>query len=100
MPAFAWNDSPLMPRSRAVALAYQDGDTAPRIVAKGRGELADKIVELARQHGVAIHESIALVELLDRVALNDAIPPALYRAVAELLVWLHQIERAQVSNPA
>lgn len=79
----------------AVALAYQNGDSAPRIVAKGRGLIAEQIIERAREHGVAVHESKELVALLMQVELDDQIPPALYRAVAELLAWLYRVEAAQ-----
>lgn len=83
------------PPPSAVALAYQSGDSAPRIVAKGRGLIAEQIIERAKEHGVAIHESKELVALLLQVELDDNIPPALYRAVAELLAWLYRVEAAQ-----
>lgn len=87
-------DKPKPPPS-AVALAYHGGDTAPRVVAKGRGLIAEQIIEKAREHGVAVHESRELVSLLMQVDLDDHIPPALYRAVAELLAWLYRVEAAQ-----
>lgn len=83
------------PPPNAVALAYHSGDSAPRVVAKGRGMVAEQIIERAREHGVAIHESKELVSLLMQVELDDRIPPALYRAVAELLAWLYRVEAAQ-----
>lgn len=83
------------PPPSAVALAYQTGDSAPRIVAKGRGMIAEQIIERAKEHGVAVHESKELVALLMQVELDDDIPPALYRAVAELLAWLYRVEAAQ-----
>jgi flagellar biosynthesis protein len=86
------------PPPNAVALAYQEGDAAPRIVAKGRGLIAEQIIERAREHGVAVHESKELVALLMQVELDDDIPPALYRAVAELLAWLYRVESAQQAN--
>jgi flagellar biosynthesis protein len=81
--------------SKAVAIAYDSADSAPRVVAKGGGQLAEQIIEKAREHGVAIHESKELVSLLMQVELDDHIPPALYRAVAELLAWLYRVEAAQ-----
>jgi flagellar biosynthesis protein len=87
-------DKPRSP-SNAVALAYQSSDSAPRIVAKGRGLIAEQIIERAKEHGVAVHESRELVSLLMQVELDDHIPPALYRAVAELLAWLYRVEAAQ-----
>jgi flagellar biosynthesis protein len=87
-------DKPVPPAS-AVAITYNSGDSAPRIVAKGRGMVAEQIIERAKEHGVAIHESKELVSLLMQVELDDHIPPALYRAVAELLAWLYRVEAAQ-----
>lgn len=82
----------------AVALAYQDGDGAPKVVAKGKGLLAEQIIGRAQQAGVFVHESKDLVALLMDVDLDRQIPPALYRAIAELLAWLYHVESAQVSG--
>lgn len=87
-------DKPKLPPS-AVALAYHTGDSAPRIVAKGKGLIAEQIIERAKEHGIAVHESKELVALLMQVELDEHIPPALYRAVAELLAWLYRVETAQ-----
>jgi flagellar biosynthesis protein len=86
---------PRAPSQSAVALAYQTGDTAPRVVAKGRGLIADEIIARAKEHGVFVHQSRELVALLMQVRLDDDIPPAMYRAIAELLAWLHRLEAAQ-----
>jgi flagellar biosynthesis protein len=83
------------PAQSAVALAYQTGDLAPKVVARGRGLIAEQIVERAREHGVFVHESKELVALLMQVDLDSHIPPALYRAVAELLAWLYHIDAAK-----
>lgn len=80
-------------RSEAVALAYNAGEAAPRVVAKGRGIIAREIIERARDAGVYVHESPELVGLLMQVDLDERIPPALYVAVAELLAWLYRIEQ-------
>lgn len=79
----------------AVALAYEASEGAPRIVAKGRGELARTIVARAREAGVFVHESPDLVAMLMQVDLDARIPPALYVAVAELLAWVYRIERGE-----
>lgn len=79
----------------AVALAYRGGDSAPTVVAKGKGLIAEQIVERAREAGVYMHESKDLVALLMQVDLDHEIPPALYRAIAELLAWLYHIESGQ-----
>jgi flagellar biosynthesis protein len=85
-----------LPRQqRAVALAYAAGSSAPTVVAKGRGLVAEQIIERARDAGVFVHESKELVALLMDIDLDGQIPPALYRAIAELLAWLYHIESAQ-----
>ncbi len=78
----------------AVALAYSETEAAPRVVAKGRGVLAEKIIERARAHGVYVHESPELVALLTQVDIDQHIPSELYLAVAELLAWLYRVEHA------
>ncbi|MES2070381.1 MAG: EscU/YscU/HrcU family type III secretion system export apparatus switch protein [Pseudomonadota bacterium] len=83
----------------AVALAYQGGATTPKVVAKGRGLIADAIISRAREHGVFVHQSKELVSLLMKVELDQDIPPALYRAVAELLAWLYHIEQEKSGTP-
>ncbi|HVC48676.1 MAG TPA: EscU/YscU/HrcU family type III secretion system export apparatus switch protein [Burkholderiales bacterium] len=86
------------PLASAVALAYQEEDLAPRVVAKGRGLLAEMIIERAREAGIYVHESPALVSLLMQIDLDAHIPPELYRAVAELLAWLYQLEEKDAST--
>ncbi len=84
---------------QAVALAYSTGDAAPRVVAKGRGILAQAIIERAREAGVYVHESPELLSLLMQVDLDQHIPPELYLAVAELLAWLYQLEHGKSALP-
>lgn len=83
----------------AVALAYdREFDHAPRVVAKGRGELAERIIATAREHGVAIEADPALAMALSFVELDDHIPEELYRAVAIVLGFvlrLHQKSAAR-----
>lgn len=90
--------TPAFERRNAVALAYGAGEGAPRVVAKGRGVLADQIIERSRAHGIYVHESAELVSLLMQVDLDARIPPALYVAVAQLLAWLYRLERGQESG--
>ena len=78
----------------AVALAYNETVAAPRVTAKGSGLVAEAIVKRAREAGIYVHESPALVALLMRMDLDTHIPPELYLAVAELLVWLCRIDSA------
>ncbi len=89
--------NPPKTRLNAVALAYRSGDTAPKVVAKGRGLIAEEIIARAKENGVFVHESKELVALLMQVELDGNIPPALYRAVAELLAWLYHIENSKLA---
>jgi len=82
-------------RQMAVALAYRSHDSAPKVVAQGRGLIAQAIIERAKQHGVYVHESNELVGLLMQVELDQHIPPQLYMAVAELLAWLYRLEHLE-----
>jgi flagellar biosynthesis protein len=80
---------PTVPRRRAAALRYVAGETqVPGVVATGEGQLAERIIALARAHGIPIHESPDLVRLLTQLPPDTAIPPELYRAVAEVIAFL------------
>ncbi len=83
------------PLKSAVALAYSQSDAAPRVVAKGRGMIAEQIISRAREHGVYVHESPELVSLLLQIDLDQRIPPQLYIAVSELLAWIYRLESGQ-----
>ncbi|OZI74696.1 EscU/YscU/HrcU family type III secretion system export apparatus switch protein [Bordetella genomosp. 12] len=83
-------------RGASVALRYDESDGAPRVVAKGYGQLADTIVRTAKEHGLYVHESAELVGLLMQVDLDSHIPPQLYTAVAELLAWLYRLEAREL----
>jgi flagellar biosynthesis protein len=80
------------PVRMAAALRYTDGMDAPVVVAKGRGLVADEIVRRAAESGVAIQVSSNLAALLMHVEIDRAIPPQLFRAVAELLAWIYRLE--------
>jgi flagellar biosynthesis protein len=81
-------------KSKAVALKYnKDKDAAPKITAKGRGFIAEKIVETARAHNVPLHEDKNLVQVLEALDLETEIPPELYRAVAEVLAFIYRLNR-------
>ena len=72
----------------AVALHY-DGKEAPRVTAKGTGELAEQIIALAKEHGIPLHEDAALITLLSKLDLGDEIPQPLYTAVAEVIAFAY-----------
>ena len=84
----------------AVALAYSQSDAAPRVVAKGRGLMAEQIITRAQEHGVYVHESPELVSLLMQIDLDQRIPPQLYVAVAELLAWIYRLESGRPAGAA
>jgi flagellar biosynthesis protein len=79
------NERPKTPL--AVALHYEKPG-APRVIAKGRGTVGDKIIETARAHGVPIEENSGLAAALAEVELGDEIPVELYKAVAEVLSFI------------
>jgi flagellar biosynthesis protein len=94
-----WNH-PSDVRKQATALAYDNPnrDTAPRVVAKGYGIVAEMIVQRAKEAGLYVHESPEMVSLLMQIDLDARIPPALYQAVAEMLAWLYRLENGEVAG--
>ena len=81
---------------KAAALSYKQGYYAPVVVARGKGVMAEAIIACAHDSGIYVHESPELVKLLMQVDSDQFIPPELYRAVAEVLVWLYWMERSKV----
>jgi flagellar biosynthesis protein len=79
----------------AVALKYDFGDGAPIVTAKGEGHVADKIIETAREHDIAIEENPVLAEALSKIDLDTEIPIPLYKAVAEVIGFVLQTGRLQ-----
>ncbi len=76
---------------KAAALVYdQDKDSAPRIIASGRGRVAERIIETGRDAGVAVMEDSDLSDVLEALPLEADIPPELYQAVAEVLTFVYQ----------
>ncbi|HCR16315.1 MAG TPA: hypothetical protein DIU35_02435 [Candidatus Latescibacteria bacterium] len=81
----------MSPRRTATALGYDpEEDSAPKLLAKGRGELADRIIALAKKHNIPIREDRDLVALLSQLNLNQEIPPELYFTVAEILTFIYK----------
>jgi flagellar biosynthesis protein len=85
-------------RQAVAALRYANGMEAPVLVAKGRGLVAEEILRRARDAGVYVHQSAELVGLLMQVDLDERIPPALYRAVAEVLAWIYKLEHGRTTH--
>ena len=83
-------------QNKAVALKYQPKlENAPRVIAKGKGKVADRIIEIAREHDVYIHDDPDLIEVLSQLDLKDEIPPDLYIVVAELLAFVYSLGPTQ-----
>ena len=77
---------------KAIALEYERGkDVAPKVTAKGRGAVAEKILALAREHGVPIEKDTTLLQALYRLDLNEEIPEELYQVVAEILAFIYRM---------
>lgn len=78
---------------QAIALSYDPSDNAPRVVASGRGALAERIIEKAKEAEVPVHADTKLADTLSRLEIGDAIPPELYEAVAEILVFVDAMDK-------
>lgn len=79
-------------RKRAVAMRYRsESDHAPKITAKGLGPVADRIIALAQEHGVPLHEDRDLAHLLGALEIDQEIPPGMYQALAEVLAHLYRL---------
>jgi flagellar biosynthesis protein len=79
---------------KAVALKYnQNKDKAPKVIAKGKGEIAKKIVEIAREKKIPLYEDKGLTEVLEALDLNMEIPQSLYKAIAEVLVFIYKLDK-------
>lgn len=79
---------------RAVALKYEmHKDNAPRVIAKGERLTAERIIQIAREKGIFIHEDPELVTLLSKVDVGTEIPEILYRAVAEVLAFVFRLNQ-------
>ncbi|WP_457622901.1 EscU/YscU/HrcU family type III secretion system export apparatus switch protein [Persephonella sp.] len=78
-------------RKKAVALRYdRDVNKAPEVIAKGEGYIAEKIIEKAKEYGIEIKEDKELVSLLSQIDINREIPSELYKAVAEILIFIYR----------
>lgn len=79
-------------KTTAVALRYEQDDTAPRVVAKGRGFVAENIIQAAKQNAVPFYQNKTLAGMLMAVDLDREIPPQLYTAVAEVLAYVYRMD--------
>ncbi len=77
----------------AVAIAYEPGDRAPKILATGKGVVAERIIEKAKENDVPFYKDNKLAETLSKLEIGDSIPPELYEVVAEILVFVDDMNR-------
>lgn len=91
------SDSPATSQNlptKAAALAYdRESDAAPRLTAKGRGQVAARIVEIARQHNIPIQRDADLIEILEKVEIDSEIPLEVYTVVAEIFAYLYKVNQ-------
>lgn len=80
-------------RKQAIALQYNPDETAPKIVASGTGVIADKIIEKAKESDVPLYEDNKLADTLSKLDIGDYIPPELYSVVAEILVFVDNLDK-------
>ena len=78
---------------QAIALAYNPGEEAPTILATGKGELAERIIEKAKEADVPLYRDDKLADTLSRLEIGDMIPPELYKVVAEILVFVDEMDK-------
>lgn len=78
---------------QAIALEYDPNDQAPRVIASGRGILAEKIIEKAKESDVPIHRDDKLADTLSRLEIGEMIPPELYEVVAEILIFVDSMDK-------
>ncbi|KDE40590.1 MAG: EscU/YscU/HrcU family type III secretion system export apparatus switch protein [Nitrincola lacisaponensis] len=83
-----------IPAKQAVALKYdQQQGSAPKVIAKGKGLIAEQILALAQEHDIHIHENPELLEVLIRLELGEEIPETLYRAIAEVIAFAYSLKQ-------
>ncbi len=87
-------------RKRAVALNYDsDQSSAPTVAAKGQGEVAERIIALAKDHDIPLYEDPDLIEVLSSIDLGREIPEELYKAVAEVLAFIYRMNQTYEKKP-
>ena len=78
---------------QAIALEYNPAEDAPRVIASGRGVLAEKIIQKAKESDVPIHRDDKLADTLSRLEIGEMIPPELYEVVAEVLIFMDAMDK-------
>ncbi|GHV40916.1 hypothetical protein FACS189490_06840 [Clostridia bacterium] len=80
---------------KAVALQYNPNESAPKVVARGRGYIAERILAKAEASDVPVHKDAALVAELEKIDVGDAIPPELYEVVAQVLIFISDLDKLE-----
>ncbi len=84
---------------QAIALAYDpNDDDAPRVIASGKGQLAEKIIDAAKEKDIPIHEDSKLADTLSKLEIGEMIPPELYEVVAEILVFVDAMDKIKAKG--
>lgn len=78
---------------QAIALSYDPDEDAPKVIATGKGELAERIIEKAKESDVPVHRDDSLADTLSRLEIGEMIPPELYEVVAEILVFVDAMDK-------
>ncbi len=87
------NKNQITEEKTAVAIAYEPGEAAPKILATGKGKLAEKIIDTAKEADVPLYKDNKLADTLSRLKIGDMIPPELYEVVAEILVFVDDMDK-------
>lgn len=83
--------------NQAIALKY-DEITAPKLTAKGQADIAEQIIDIAREHNIPIYENSELVDILSKLELGDEIPEVLYRVIAEIIAFAYHLQGKTPKN--
>lgn len=86
-------------RLEAIALTYEAGEEAPKVVATGRGYVAEKILQKAQEESIPIHKDAKVADALSKVEIGEYIPKELYEVVAEILVFVGDMDRIKEKMP-
>lgn len=90
--------SPIEKTQVAITLQY-DGESAPKVTAKGQGHIAEQILELAKAHNIPIQKNAELANLLSQVELDQNIPSELYEAVVQVLIFAYEVSKKEIPKP-
>lgn len=90
---FQYFRNPQKEKKTAVALEYQPTDKAPKVIASGQGYLAEKILNVAEQENIPVHQDEKLAKSLREVEIGEYIPPELYQVVADVLIFVDAMDK-------